>query len=92
MTGICIDTLTALVETGPLFDGDVPSKRGRDELIDKGLAVRVFVQGSEGYTAATYNGRDAYKDHFGTMLGGQADTIAEAHAARLARRLLRNAE
>ena len=81
----CNDTLVALVEGGPLWDGDVPSKSQRDELIRKGLAVRIVHCGEDGYTAATYAGRDAYKAHFGTSLGGKADTIKEARANRLAR-------
>lgn len=84
MIGAEIDCLVALVESGPLCDGDVPSKRGRDDLIEKGLAVRVIVAGQDGYTAATYGGRDAYKRHFGTALGGDAGTIEEAKANRQA--------
>ena len=86
-----IDSLVALVEIGPLWDGDVPSKRGRDSLIDQGLAVRVIVDGKDGYTAATYEGRDAYKRHFGTALGGDADTIEEAKASRIVRRAIAKA-
>lgn len=89
MTGAEIETLVALVEHGPLWDGDVPSKTGRDDLIGKGLAVRVLVKGEDGYTAATYRGRDAYKEHFGTSLGGVADTVAEAKANRIARAAMR---
>ena len=89
MIGAEIDTLVALVEHGPLFDGDVPSKSGRDDLIAKGLAARVLVKGEDGYTAATYRGRDAYKEHFGTSLGGVADTVAEAKANRIARAAMR---
>jgi len=85
MNGAEIDSLVALVERGPVWDGDIPSKSGRDSLIEKGLASRVIVEGRDGYTAATYKGRDAYKDYFGTALGGTADTIAEARANRLAR-------
>lgn len=90
LTGGEIDTLVALVEEGPLWDGDVPSKAGRDALISSGLAVRVVVKGEDGNTAATYAGRDAYKSYFGTSLGGPADTIAEAKASRLARRAINN--
>lgn len=76
-----VDDLTALVESGPLWDGDVPSKLGRDYLIEHGLAVRVIVRGSDGYTAATYAGRDEYKRRF-----GEADTINEGKAFRIAGR------
>lgn len=91
MTGAEIDTLVALVENGPLWDGDVPSKRGRDDLIAKGLAIRVVVRGEDGHTAATYAGRDAYKAHFGTAMGGVADTVQEAKASRITRRTINGA-
>lgn len=39
LSGAAIDTLRAL-QRGPQFDGDVPSKCGRNELIDLGLARR----------------------------------------------------
>lgn len=89
---ICIDTLVALVEKGPLWDGDVPSKRGRDELIELGFAVRIVANTpkegwSDGYTAATYSGRDEYKRYF-----GESDTMKEARAFRLARRVIRNTQ
>lgn len=92
LSGACIDTLVALVENGPLWDGNVPSKRGRDDLIEMGLAVRVVANTprdgwSDGYTAATYAGLDAYKAHF-----GQSDTMKEARAFRIARRELHSAE
>ncbi len=89
-SGACIDTLVALVENGPLLDGDVPSKAGRNDLIEMGLAVRVVVKLEDGFTAATYAGRDVYKQLFGTSLGGDADTMAEARANRIAKRVIRN--
>lgn len=91
MTSGELDTLVALVERGPLWDGDIPSKLGRDSLLASGLAVRIVVRGADGHTAATYSGRDAYKRHFGSSLGGGADTIHEATANRLASRALRRA-
>lgn len=90
-SGAEIDTLIALVEHGPLWDGDVPSKCGRDDLIKDGLAVRILVNSEDGYTAATYRGRDAYKERYGTSLGGVADTVAEARANRLAMRAIKSA-
>lgn len=80
LSGGALDTLIALVECGPLFDGDVPSKSGRSELLQLGLAVQVVVKGEDGYQAATYAGAKAYKDHFGQP------TMAEARAERMARR------
>lgn len=90
MNGAELDTLIALVECGPLFDGDVPSKSGRDSLIEKGLAVKVVVRGEDGWQAATYAGRDAYKAQFPGP-DGQADTISEAKTNRLMRRTIRGA-
>ena len=39
LSGAAIDTFRAL-QRGPQFDGDLPSKCGRNELIDLGLARR----------------------------------------------------
>ena len=68
MTGAEKDTLIALVEAGPLWDGDVPSKAGRDALIASGLAARVIVRGEDGWQAATYAGHDQ----------GSQDQLADA--------------
>lgn len=83
-----VDTLVALVEEGPLWDGNVPSKRARDELIERGLAVRVMVKGGDGHTAATYAGRDAYKARFPDLDGAIPDTVAQAKVNRATRRTL----
>ena len=90
MTGAEIDTLVALVERGPLWDGDVPSKSGRDELLSRGLAVRVVVKGEDGWQAATYAGRDAYKALFPGP-DGIADTMHEARVNRITRRAINSA-
>lgn len=89
-SGAQLDTLVALIERGPLDDGDVPSKSGRDDLIERGLAVRIVVKMEDGFTAANYAGKQAYKAYFGTSLGGQADTLTEARANRLAESALRS--
>lgn len=39
LSGAAIDTFVALMR-GPQFDGDLPSKSGRSELIELGLARR----------------------------------------------------
>ena len=52
------DTLAALVKNGPLWDGDVPCKSGRDLLLDLGLASKACVKGEQGYQVATYAGYD----------------------------------
>ena len=59
------DTIIALIENGPLFDGDVPSKSARDSLMDKGYATRVVVKGEDGFNAATQKGALLYKQLVG---------------------------
>ncbi len=61
-----LDTLIALVESGPVWDGDLPSKTGRDALIEWGLAVRTVVNGEEGYQVATPQGIEAFCYRYGT--------------------------
>lgn len=90
MTGAEKDVLIALVEQGPLWDGDVPSKTGRDALVARGLAVRVVVKGEDGWQAATYAGRDAYKALYPGP-DGPADTINEAKVNRTMRRAISSA-
>jgi len=90
MTGAERDTLIALVEQGPLWDGDVPSKCGRDGLLDKGFAVRIVVLGEDGWQAATCAGRDAYKALYPGP-DGAADTVTEARINRLTRRAIDSA-
>lgn len=90
MTGAETDTLIALVEQGPLWDGDLPSKTGRDSLMAQGLVVRVVVKGRDGWQAATYAGRDAYKALYPGP-DGPADTMNEAKANRTARRAINSA-
>ncbi len=86
LNGAEVDTLVALVEQGPLWDGDVPSKTGRDRLIDRGLATRVVVKGEDGWTAASYTGRDAYRALYPGP-DGPAETIKQAMLMRNARTL-----
>jgi hypothetical protein len=61
MTGAERDCIEAGFKHGPLFDGDVPSKSGRDSLINKGFMVKVVVKGEDGYNAITYKGAQAYR-------------------------------
>lgn len=84
LTPLEVDTLTALVENGPLWAGDLPDDRSASSLIGRGMATRTLVKMEEGYTAVTPRGRDAYCRIFGTSLGGAADSVAEAYANRLA--------
>lgn len=85
--GAAIDTLVALVENGPLWDGDVPSKSGRNVLVAAGLAVCIVVKGEDGYQAATLAGAMAYREHF-----GNADYIREATAFRKAKNAITSAK
>lgn len=71
-TGGELDTLIALVERGPLFDGDVPSKTGRDTLLKMGFAIQTVVHGQCGYQTATMKGVEIYLKRY------NADTIQEA--------------
>ena len=80
LSGAEIDTLIALVEQGPLWDGDVPSKSGRNSLLERGYACKIVVRGEDGYQAATYSGRDAYNRLFG------GNTMSESMAIRKAKK------
>ena len=87
LSGAEKDTLICLVESGPLWDGDVPSKHGRDLLLEKGLAVKIVVNGEDGWQAATYLGREAYKEMFPGP-DGLADTIRQAKVNRLTKKVI----
>ena len=50
------DSFRALMRRGHVWDGDIPSKRGRDELLALGLAVRCCLKSAHGYTALSYLG------------------------------------
>jgi len=55
------DVIRAAYESGPLYDGDVPSKISRDSLLDDGFIAKVVVRGEEGFNACTYKGGSAYR-------------------------------
>jgi hypothetical protein len=78
------DTLIYMVESGPVEDGMEVCKKGRDALIALGLAIRIVMGGRDGYTAATYLGRDTYTALFPCADGSCADTIQQATSNRLA--------
>jgi hypothetical protein len=61
MTSAEIACLCALRNEGPLFDGDLPSKTGMVELLDKRYAVKIVCNGEEGYNACTYKGGTAMR-------------------------------
>lgn len=54
------DCIIAAFKQGPLFDGDVPSKRDRDTLMQEGFMVRVAVQGTTGHNGCSSLGCRAY--------------------------------
>lgn len=51
-----LDTLHSLFKSGPLFDGDLPSKSERDWLLENGYCEKVIVKGEDGYNACTHKG------------------------------------
>lgn len=55
------DCLYAAYRNGPLFDGDVPSKAGRDSLLEKGYMAKVVVKGEDGFNACTHKGAWAHR-------------------------------
>lgn len=62
LSGAAKDTLVCLCRHGPTWDGDVPSKAGRDELIEKAMAAKIVLKNNEqGYQAATYKGSHVYR-------------------------------
>lgn len=56
MNGSERDCIIAAYEYGPVQDGDVPSKQGRDLLLEKGYMAKVVVKGCDGYNACTHKG------------------------------------
>lgn len=61
LSGGSIDCLIAAFKRGPLYDGNVPSKAGRDVLLEYGMMSKVVVNGEDGYNACTYRGADAFR-------------------------------
>lgn len=61
LSGAARDVLRCLFDKGPTWDGNVPSKLGRDELLEKGLAVKMCMQkGEQGFQALTYKGHSVH--------------------------------
>lgn len=56
MGGDAREVLHQLVKSGPVWDGDLISKSGRDTLLDLRLASKVCVNGKQGFQAANYVG------------------------------------
>lgn len=62
------EVLRQLLFQGPVWDGNVPSKAARDDLIGYGLATRCCFMGEQGYTAATYIAYSVFKQGKGKSL------------------------
>lgn len=63
LDGASLDTLHALIKVGPIWDGDLPSKAGRNRLIELGLAAKCVVKGQQGFQVATYRGWHVFHVH-----------------------------
>jgi hypothetical protein len=81
LQGKHIDTLICLVENGPLWCGDVPSKTARDDLIEWGYAINTYVKCEGGYHAITEKGVDVYCKLFGGNTPLEAMTKRKANRA-----------
>jgi len=77
LTGAEIDTLVALVERGPLRDGGLPSKVGRNGLLALGFAAEVVIDKDYWFYAATPKGLEWYLDRY------KADNIRDARDNRI---------
>ena len=55
------EVLKQLLFQGPVWDGNIASKRARDDLIAYGLATRCCFMGEQGYTAATYTAYSVFR-------------------------------
>ena len=73
--GGAVDTIYAMYQNGPIDDGDVPSKSGRDLLLDLELASRVMVEGGESKNALTMKG-DSIRRVLNVMNGREPDEAA----------------
>ena len=77
LTGAEIDTLVAIVERGPLRDGGLPSKVGRNGLLKLGFAAEVVIDKDYWFYAATPKGLEWYLDRY------KADNIRDARDNRI---------
>lgn len=75
--GWCFDTLFALLSRAPLESGDIPSKSGVADLIERGWAAQVVLQDDTFGYAATPDGRDAFCKYYGVA------NLSQAFAKRL---------
>lgn len=52
------DTFSQLAYSGPVWDGNLISKKAKKVFVHAGLAERVIVEGEDGYTTITARGLD----------------------------------
>lgn len=72
LDGASLDTLHALIKVGPVWDGDLPSKAGRNKLVELGLAAKCVVKGQQGFQVATYRGWSVFHAQIDTDNARQA--------------------
>ena len=70
LSGREYDTLSGLVQHGPLAVGCEPSKAGRSDLIQKGLCVAVVVKGDPSNYAATNDGYEVWRMYEASKVEG----------------------
>lgn len=58
LAGFIIDAFQQALRSGPLADGDLVSKAGRDYLLEVGVMAKILVNGEQGYQALTYKAFD----------------------------------
>lgn len=68
------EVLFQLVKNGPVWDGDLISKAGRNELLTNGLATKCCAKGEQGYQVANYVGWNVLMS--GTMGQAKSDLAA----------------
>lgn len=84
LDGASIDTLHALIKVGPVWDGDLPSKAGRNKLVELGLAAKCIVKGQQGFQVATYRGWSVFHAQIDPENGIAAQSAASVdHSTRI---------
>lgn len=61
MTENMTKTLDAIIEKGPMEDGDLPSKPGRDELVTVGMVIEVAGKDGKKLSAASMDAAKLYE-------------------------------
>lgn len=62
--GYIVDAFQQALRAGPLADGDLLSKAGRDFLLEEGLMTKILVNGEQGYQALTYKAFDLKRIYY----------------------------